>query len=134
MLALLEIDHINSAETYAILFLAVLSLNWGVWGGGAEGKGGRHKYYVTSSGLALVSFSLHGEFQMEKKPCSSVSRQQGMLPGELRWVRCDNYYKVSSTSAEQVRSKHTGMYVCMYVQTIHTTHAADISKKKVAGW
>lgn len=40
MLALLEIDHINSAETYAILFLAVLSLNWGVWGGARKGKGG----------------------------------------------------------------------------------------------
>lgn len=46
-----------------------------------------------------------------------------MLPGEVRRVRCDNYYKVSSTSAEQVRSKHTGM-------PIHTTHAADISKKR----
>lgn len=51
---------------------------------GVGGGGGAHKYCVTSSGLALVSFSLHMvNFKMEKKLCSSILRQQDMLSGEV---------------------------------------------------
>ncbi len=67
MLALLEREHIIARDTF-------LFLNW--WG-------------AEILCLALVSFSLHGEFlQMEKKLCSSDLRQAF---GRGGLGRCDNY-------------------------------------------